>query len=1580
MNLNLRTSCIMVGEQSLLIQCAEHWIKMGHQLVAVVSASQSVQDWARQTGIPAVLPRKAWVSEVKLLEFDYFFSVTNLRIIPAELLEQSKIGAFNFHDGPLPEYAGLYTPAWALMNQEPQHGVTWHHMEAGIDTGPIAAQKRFALAPDETSVSLNVKCFEAGIETFVELTEQITAGQVERRPQNLSQRVYYSKNQRPVAAAVLDWSQPAEKLDALIRALDFGSYDNPLTRPKIYLSDSVIFVQKGKLSGMASTAQAGTIVAADETAVVVSTATTNISLSHFTASDGRTLTPADLLAAHNLSVGDKLPQLTPDQQAEITRTHQQSVGSEFFWKKQLSTLTDISIPLANQLHGEDETPEYGACTLDVAETIDPDRLSAILAAYLLRLTNQTSGTVLFKPQNKAAAWPTLFETHLPLTVTVKATVGETLAAIEKQVKRGCDAAAYAKDLVWRAPELADLAAQKGVLPLSVSLCQGAVAQDPQTPLAIYHLNGAGSQMGWLFDTKVHSADMVNQMRYQFKIFLEFVNDPAHQDVPFSDSPLLDEQAKEQMLYGWNDTWQPFPAEACVHEQFMAQAAVRPDAPAVIYHGVPLSYRELDERSNQLAHYLMSLGIVPDAPVGIFMDRTADILVALLGVLKAGGCYLPLDPKYPTDRLAFMVEDTQTPVLLTQNRLLNELPQHEAKVVQIDADWEAEIGHLSKAAPVSAVNSSHLSYIIYTSGSTGKPKGVMIEHRNVINFFVGMDGRIPHKAGDRWLAVTSLSFDISVLELFWTLSRGLTIVLHNGDQEGEPDQSETRQTPSQAIDFSLYYFASDEGEKGVTNKYELLLEGAKFADKHGFAAVWTPERHFHAFGGLYPNPSVISGALATMTENVQIRAGSVVLPLHHPARVAEEWAVVDNLSNGRVGISFAAGWQPNDFVFQPENFDQRKQIMFEQIEQVRSLWRGEKITYTGGNGPIDIQTLPRPVQDELPTWVTAAGNPDTFRQAGANGYFLLTHLLGQSVDELGQKIAIYRQAWRDNGHHHKQHGKDGHVTILLHTLIGEDLATVKELVRKPMTDYLRSSVFLIRQAAWSFPTFKQKADESGQTPQEVFDNQELTEGEMDALLDHAFERYFAHSGLLGDLDKGLKMVGALKQIGIDEIACQIDFGVSTADTLAHLPYLNRLRQQSSLAANPPQSTPYNGTEAMGDFSIPALIERHKVTHFQCTPSMMGMLLVDERQQAAMQRLQVCMLGGEALPQSLAADVLTHLPSSSQLINMYGPTETTIWSSTQAVTRTDRPIPVGRPIANTALYIVDDQLNPVPAGQPGELLIGGDGVVRGYLNRPKLTADRFVSDPFRRERGHPHARMYRTGDLARFRPDGTVDFLGRIDFQVKLRGYRIELGEIEALLAKHQTVRDAVVTVREDVPGDKRMVAYLIPKRDQAIDPAALRQMLKETLPAFMVPAHFVTLSEFPLTPNRKTDRKALPPPQAQLAQTADDLAQFEPPQTDHQKQIADIWQTALGVGRIGIHDNFFEMGGHSILAVQVHRQIRTQLQIELSIADLFRYATIASISDFLANQGAPVLAAHELAVARAAKRRKALGLNGNHRKI
>jgi natural product biosynthesis luciferase-like monooxygenase protein len=798
---------------------------------------------------------------------------------------------------------------------------------------------------------------------------------------------------------------------------------------------------------------------------------------------------------------------------------------------------------------------------------------------------------------------------------------------------------------------------------------------------------------------------------------------------------------------------------------------------------------------------------------------------------------------------------------------------------------------------------------------------MVTHRNVVNFFTGMDRVLEQQPGTApgpWLAVTSISFDISVLEIFWTLTRGFKVVIL-ADEARLPGRVEARRAaPKQrSLDFSLFYFASDSGTDGH-DRYKLLLEGAKFADRAGFKAVWTPERHFHSFGGLYPNPSVVSAAIAAVTERVQIRAGSVVSPLHHPARIAEEWSVVDNLSRGRVGISFANGWHDRDFALLPANFAERREIMRKNITTVRSLWKGESVEFPGGRGnAVPVKIYPKPVQAELPVWITAAGNPDTFKLAGEMGAGVLTHLLGQDLDDLGRKIKIYRDARKAHGH------DEGTVTIALHTFVGEDLAAVKEKVRGPLCRYLADSADLLKGLSQAlYPGAEMK---------------DLAKEEMDVLIEHSFNRYFELCGLLGTPDTCRTVLRKLAGLGIDEVACLIDFGVATDEALAALKLLDTVRAEFAAAA-PAASAPAKASRSLAE-----QMSRHAVTHMQCTPSFARLLAGSPETLGALRGLKKLLVGGEALPTGLATQLTQELPAT--LLNMYGPTETTIWSTVSRADGAPNPtgaVDIGRPIANTQVYILDANGQPVPIGVPGELWIGGDGVARGYWKRPDLTSAKFTPDPFLAGN-----RMYRTGDLVRFRADGVIDFLGRIDHQVKLRGHRIELGEIEAALMQHSAVRQAVVVLRADNAGEPRLAAYLVPA--DGAEPAAdavLRDFLRQKLPEHMIPSVFVPLEKMPLTPNGKVDRKQLPAP-PDIKKAAD--ASFTAPAGGTEQAIAAIWRDILHAERVGVDDNFFDFGGHSLQVVQVQNRLRETLGIDVPVLKLFQFPTVRTLAKFISEQ-------------------------------
>jgi amino acid adenylation domain-containing protein len=633
-----------------------------------------------------------------------------------------------------------------------------------------------------------------------------------------------------------------------------------------------------------------------------------------------------------------------------------------------------------------------------------------------------------------------------------------------------------------------------------------------------------------YATALFDAATVRGMAAQYATLLAAAcADPS---LRLSRLPLLTADEAEAVLAAGRGPAAPYAAEP-IHRLVAAQAAGTPDSVAVACRGQSLRYAELDARANQLAHHLIRLGVGRGETVAISMERSADLLVAMLAVWKAGAAYVPVDPAYPQDRRAWMLADSRAAVVLTDSASEMGIPATEARTVVID---RIDLSNERETAPSVDVDASDLAYVIYTSGSTGRPKGVMVPHRGVANFLATMAREPGIKPCDVLVAVTSLSFDIAVLELLLPLTVGAKLVVA---------------TREEAMD---------------------------------------------------------AGGLARLLE----------------------------------------------------------------------------------------------------------------------------------------------------------------------------------------TEH--ASVMQATPATW---------------------------------------RLLAHGGWAGDA---------------------------------------RLRM---------------------------------------------------------------LCGGEALPADLARELL---PRGASLWNLYGPTETTIWSTVQRVESAES-IHLGRPIANTQVHVLDDALRPCPAGVPGELYIGGDGVVRGYLRRPALTAERFVPDAFSADAG---ARLYRTGDLVRRRADGALEFLGRTDFQVKVRGFRIELGEIEARLAEHPSVRQAVAAVREDVPGDARLVAYVVAEGD-APGADVLRRALAERLPEHMVPSAYVVLDALPLTPNGKVDRRALPAPEAKRALSGG----FVAPGTAAETTIAGLWREVLGTDRVGVEDNFFDLGGNSLSLIRLAQRLAEALGSTATAVDLFRYPTVRAQAAHLA---------------------------------
>ena len=630
---------------------------------------------------------------------------------------------------------------------------------------------------------------------------------------------------------------------------------------------------------------------------------------------------------------------------------------------------------------------------------------------------------------------------------------------------------------------------------------------------------------------------IERLMGHFLMLLEGIVADADQRI--SDLPLLSAVERQQLLVQWNDTAVAYPQDRCVHEMFEGQAERTPDAVAVVFEEQELTYRQLNERANRLAHQLRSLGVGPDTLVGLCLDRSLELVVGLLGILKAGGAYVPLDANHPRQRLEFMLRDSAVAHLVTQKQLSERLPVPTDGMVLLDSD-EAGWTEQARGNPKTGVAPHHLAYTMYTSGSTGQPKGVQVLHSAVVNLLRAMAARPGMTPADRLLSVTTPTFDISVLELLLPLTVGACVD---------------------------------------------VLPAAVVAD---------------------------AGALAS--------------------RLASSGATL-------------------------------------------------------------MQATP---------------------------------------------------------------------------------------------------------ATWQM---------------------------------------LIHGGWQG---------------------CR---------------YLKAL------------------------------------------------------------------CGGEALPDSLAEELRSRC---GELWNLYGPTETTIWSTTRQVTDERNSGCIGRPVANTHVYVLDKRGQPVPIGVPGELYIGGAGLARGYLNRPQLTAEKFVPNPFSSK---PGSRLYRTGDLCRWRADGNLEFLGRLDDQVKLRGFRIELGEIEAVLHEHAGVAQSVVALREDVPGERRLVAYCVPAAQTDLNLSELQSHLSSRLPGYMVPAAFVTLDTLPMSPNGKVNRRALPAPGVSRPELN---SQYAAPRNPIEEQLAGIWCELLGIERAGVHDDFFALGGHSLLAVRLFARIEKSFGRKLPLALLFQRGTIAHLAEMLSD--------------------------------
>ena len=776
-------TCAVVGGTSLLIRCAEMLLERGHHVCPVVSADAAVVRWARENDIQILSP----VDSERLLSFppfDYLFSIVNERILGADILALPRKLAINYHDGPLPKYAGTHATSWALLNREKTHGITWHVASEQVDAGNILEQRLVEIDAQETAFTLNTKCYEAAFESCGELIGDLSWGKCRSIPQDQTKRTFFPRLKRPARAGMLTWKQPADEIAATVRALDFGPHPNPLGSAKASFESVCFLVPHIGILDSSSHESPGTVVAIDQDSLTVATGTNDVVV-RLASIDGEPVT-LETLIDYGFAPGRQFDEIEAGRLLSLEELNLLCAAHEKFWVKRLSGLQAIELPQARRITSQAHSP----CRR--LTTFVPDELTAsrggcdgvdflltAWAAYLYRISSADYfdlGLRDFSLRSGFAEWKSIFASYVPLRVEVSdsQTLSEFFLSFQSELRSLRRNQTYLQDLPARYPEIHALASDRRQLPVRAELVE-TLDSEVETSGADLTLliRKDARECCWVYDPNAFELESVERMARQFEIFL--AGYAANTDCPIAKLPLMPEDELRQVLVEWNETNTGPAKHECMHHLFESQVELRADQPALIFDQEVVSYRELNERANQLARFLRKLGVGRESLVGICLTRSTDLIVGLMGILKAGGAYVPLDSAYPSERLAFIVEDTALRVIVTQKELIKRLPSHQAQVVCVDSDREKIAAEL-KTNLAEEASAENLAYLIYTSGSTGRPKGVAIEHRSAVTLLEWAETVFTREEISGVLASTSICFDLSIFEIFVPLSCGGKIIL------------------------------------------------------------------------------------------------------------------------------------------------------------------------------------------------------------------------------------------------------------------------------------------------------------------------------------------------------------------------------------------------------------------------------------------------------------------------------------------------------------------------------------------------------------------------------------------------------------------------------------------------------------------------------------------------------------------------------------------------------------------------------------------------------------------------------------
>ena len=764
----MRTSFFILGEGPLAMQCLATLSERGHATVGVISDDAALQDAAQSEKIKTNSANCNLLDVLNEVQFDYLISIVWRSILTPEMLALPKRLAINYHDSPLPKYAGTHATPWALISQEKVHAVTWHVMEQRIDSGDILIQQSVPISNDDTTRSLDLKCLAAGIQSFGNLLGEIEQNNCARRPQDIGQRTYFPNNKRPQYDGLINWEDSAKDIDALLRALCFGARrTNDFSIAKIYTGKNFIVVKSHQL-GKPTDCTPGTILNLTNNVLTICTGDTEIELTEFESCQGEPLSLAEIVKIYNWAVGQILPSVK-ELNPELGKLQQRYAKFESYWRQQLSNLQAIDLPLPATIMHVDAEPSWLSVPLELTQLdklstmmscIVADVSPAVFLLYLARLSRQLQFHVSYQAVEFSEHISGLYAISVPLFINLSSGVPAILAlkTVHQSIASTVDKGSYLVDLFARDDKLLN-----SMESLKIHLASGPPSADSVHCL---HLAIASEPTLYINSTIV-SKEIASSVTNGFAIFLDdLIRNPSQF---FDTLKIISDSDLQLITQTWNNFHNPNVPMYCVHQLIEAQARQNPDNISVIEHGVALSYSTLNSKANGLAETLIERGVGRGDRIAVMMDASIDIVVSYLAIMKTGAAFTPLDAAWPQHRVKELLKEIDPACILISSSTESEPLSMAANVISVDH-------HLlySQSNVNALVEPTDPMYIVFTSGSTGIPKGAINTHCGAANRFIGAsDEWHQHHLGAelRLLVTAAPTFDPSIRQFLWPLTHG-----------------------------------------------------------------------------------------------------------------------------------------------------------------------------------------------------------------------------------------------------------------------------------------------------------------------------------------------------------------------------------------------------------------------------------------------------------------------------------------------------------------------------------------------------------------------------------------------------------------------------------------------------------------------------------------------------------------------------------------------------------------------------------------------------------------------------------------